>query len=75
MISNHKASDTSLGPKHISLFKFSSKDKKPQKYQSWVKAISMYPKRGAEDTFGPSSKYTVICECHFKEEHLKNQRV
>ena len=56
---------------HIGLFKFPSKDKKPQKYQSWVKAISMYRRRGGGDTFDPSSKNTVICEYHFKEEHLK----
>ena len=56
---------------HIGLFKFPSKDKKPQKYQSWVKAISTYRRRGGGDTFDPSSKNTVICEYHFKEEHLK----
>ena len=53
------------------MFKFPSKDKKPQKYQSWVKAISMYQRKGGGDTFHPSSKNTVICEHHFKEEHLK----
>ena len=51
---------------HIGLFKFQSKDKKPLKYQSWVKAISMYRRRGGGDTFDPSSKNTVICEHHFK---------
>ena len=51
---------------HIGLFKFQSKDKKPLKYQSWVKAISMYRRRGGGDTFDPSSKNTVICEYHFK---------
>ena len=56
---------------HIGLFKFPSKDKKPQNYQSWVKAISMYRRRGGGDTFDPSSKNTVICEYHFKEEHLR----
>ena len=61
----------SLGTKHIGLFKFPSKDKNPQKYQSWVKAISMYRRRGDGDTFDTSSKNTVICEHHFKEEHLK----
>ena len=44
---------------HIGLFKFPSKDKKPQKYQSWVKAISMYRRRCGGDTFDPSSKNTV----------------
>ena len=56
---------------HIGLFKFPSKDKKPQKNQSWVKIISMYWRRGGGDTFDPSSKNTVISEYHFKEEHLK----
>ena len=56
---------------HKGLFKLPSKDKKTQKYQSWVKAISMYWRRGGGDTFHPSSKNTVICEHHFKEEHLK----
>ena len=56
---------------HKGLFKFPSKDKKTQKYQSWVKAISMYRRRGGGDTFHPSSKNTVTCEHHFKEEHLK----
>ena len=55
---------------HIGLLKFPSKDT-PQKYQSWVKAISMYRRRGGGDTFDPSSKNTSICEHHFKEEHLK----
>ena len=50
----------------IGLFKFPSKDKKPQKYQSWVKAISMYRRRGGGDTFDPSSKNAVICEPYFK---------
>ena len=59
----------SLGAKHIGLFKFPSKDKKSQKYQSWVKA--MYRRRGGGDMFDPSSKNTVICEHHFKEEHFK----
>ena len=49
-----------FGTKHIGLFKFRSKDKKPQKYQS------MYRRRGGGDTFDPSSKNTVICEHHFK---------
>ena len=63
----------SLGTKHIAigLFKFSSKDKKPQNYQSWVKAISKYQRRGGGDTFDPFSKNTVICEHNFKEENLK----
>ena len=60
---------------HTGLFKFPSKDKKPQKYQSLVKAISMYRRRGDGDTFDPSSKNTVICEYHFKEEHLKKDAV
>ena len=55
---------------HIGLLKFPSKDT-PQKYQSWVKAISMYRRRGGRDTFDPSSKNTVLCKHHFKEEHLK----
>ena len=55
----------------IALFKFPSKVTKPQKHQSWVKAISMYRRRGGGDTFDPSSKNTSICEHHFKEEHLK----
>ena len=50
----------------IGLFKFPSKDKTPQKYQSWVKAISMYRRRGGGDTFDPSSKNAVICEPYFK---------
>ena len=53
------------------MFKFPPKDRKPQKYQSWVKTISMSQRRGRGDTFDPSSKNTVICEHHFKEEHLK----
>ena len=52
--------------KYIGLFIFPSKDKKPQKYQSWVKAISMYRRRGGGDTFDPSSKNAVICEPYFK---------
>ena len=56
---------------HRGLFKFPFKDKKPQKYQSWIKAISIYRRRGGGDTFDLSSKNTVICEHHFKEEHLK----
>ena len=55
----------------IGLFKFPSREKKPRKYQSWVKAISMYRRRGGRDTFDPYSKNAVICEYHFKEEHLK----
>ena len=55
----------------IGFFKFPSKEKKPQKYQSWVKTISMYRRRGGGDTFDPSSKNAVICEYHFKEEHLE----
>ena len=35
---------------HIGLFKFQSKDKKPQNYQSWVRAISMYRRRGGGDS-------------------------
>ena len=31
----------------------------------------MYWKRAGGDTFGPSSKNTVICEYHFKEEYFK----
>ena len=31
----------------------------------------MYQRRGGGDTFDPSSKNAVICEYHFKEEHLK----
>ena len=31
----------------------------------------MYQRRGGGDTFDPSSKNAVICECHFKEEHLE----
>ena len=53
------------------MFKFPFKDEKPQKYQSWVKAISMYRRRGGGHTFDPSIKNTVICEHHFKEEYLK----
>ena len=30
-----------------------------------------FRRRGGGDTFDPSSKNTVICEYHFKEEHLK----
>ena len=55
----------------IGFFKFPSKEKKPQKYQSWVKTISMYQRRGGGDTFDPSSKNAVMCEYHFKEEHLE----
>ena len=54
---------------HKGLFKFPSKDEKPQKYQSLAKAISIYQRRGGRDTFHPP--ITVICEHHFKEEHLK----
>ena len=36
-----------------------------------VKAITIYRRRGGGGTFDPSSKNTVICEYHFKEEHLK----
>ena len=54
---------------HKGLFKFPSKDREPQKYQSWVKVITMYRRRGGGDTFDPSSKNTVICEHHFKEVH------
>ena len=56
---------------HLGLFKCPSKDKKPQKHHNWVKAISMYQRRGDGDTFDPSSKNTVICTHHFKEEHLQ----
>ena len=56
---------------HIGLFKFPSKDKKPQKYQGWVKAVSMYRRRSGGEAFDPSRKNTVICEYYFKEEHLK----
>ena len=35
---------------HIGLFKFQSKDKKPQNYQIWVRAISMYRRRGGGDS-------------------------
>ena len=31
----------------------------------------MYRRIGGEYTFDPSSKNTVLCEDHFKEEHLK----
>ena len=55
----------------IGFFKFPSKENKPQMYQSWVKTISMYRRRGGGDTFDPSSKNAVICEYHFKEEHLE----
>ena len=48
-----------------------SNDKKPQKYQCWVKTIGMYRRRGGGDTFELSSKNNVICEYHFKDEHLK----
>ena len=54
----------------IGLFKFQSKDKKPQKCQNWVKAISMYRRRRGGDTFDPSSKNTVICDYNFKVEQL-----
>ena len=53
------------------MFKFPFKDNKPQKYQSQVKAVNMYRRIGGEYTFDPSSKNTVLCEDHFKEEHLK----
>ena len=56
---------------HRGLFKFPSKDKKSQKYRSWIKAISIYRRRGGGDTFDLSSKNTVMCEHYFKEEHLK----
>ena len=56
---------------HIGLFKFPSKDKKPQKYQGWVKVVSTYRRRSGEEAFDPSRKNTVICEYYFKEEHLK----
>ena len=55
----------------IGLFNFLYKDKKPQKYQICVEAISMYRRRGGGDTFDSSSKNAVTCEYHFKEEHLK----
>ena len=32
----------------------------------------MYRRRGGGDTFDPFSKNAVICEYHFKEEHLEN---
>ena len=31
----------------------------------------MYRRRGVGDAFDPSSKNTVTCEHHFKEEHFK----
>ena len=63
--------DKSGNKTHIGLFKFPSKDKKPQKYQSCVKAITMYRRRRGGDTFDPSSKNTVICDYNFKVEQLK----
>ena len=61
-----------LGTKHIKVCSsFHPKIRSLKSTKVGSKLLVCIEGEGGGDTFDPSSKNTVICEYHFKEEHLK----
>ena len=55
---------------NIALFSFPNKDKRPEVYKAWCNEIYKYRRKWGIDNFH-ITKYTKICEFHFKPEEIK----